>query len=423
VDKISYQPPIISALPELTVLEDDSLEINICDWYDSVEDADTPDSLLTWRLYSRNNWLHIQTDLWSHSFIIHTDPDWWGTDTLTVVVSDEERRDSTQLVVHVLSVNDPPVFISDLADTSFTEDDTLLVPYSAWYKYVEDPDHPDTALTWLSFGSGHVSMEHDSISICFRAPENWHGQDTVHILVADGFLCDTTTFSLTVTPMNDAPQDFSLLSPGNDTTIVITSETITDTLMLWWEQARDVEGDSVWYGCVIMGDLALVLPGETSLAVDRLLYRYQAFLDSAIVLGDSMFIGTWTIFATDGIDTTWAMGGPFAISIKVSNQLLARLVSELLPSEFALHQNYPNPFNPSTTIEFDLPVLSDVCIVVYDLLGREVVLLVNQRMEPGYQHLVWDGCDRSGRELPSGIYIVLMQTPEYHKSIKLVMLK
>ncbi len=113
-------------------------------------------------------------------------------------------------------------------------------------------------------------------------------------------------------------------------------------------------------------------------------------------------------------------------------------VAESLPTTYALRQNYPNPFNPSTTLRFDLPAATDIHIVVYDLLGREVVRLVDQRLEAGYHQLVWNGRDRSGREVPTGMYIVQMlvpstipqhagptagTTPEYRKSIKLVMLK
>ncbi|MCK4578691.1 MAG: T9SS type A sorting domain-containing protein [Candidatus Marinimicrobia bacterium] len=95
----------------------------------------------------------------------------------------------------------------------------------------------------------------------------------------------------------------------------------------------------------------------------------------------------------------------------------------LLPSAYALHQNYPNPFNPTTTIRFDLPRATDIHIVVYDLLGREVVRLLNQHLEPGFHELIWNGKDRTGRHLPSGMYIVLMATPEFRKSIKMVLLK
>ena len=94
-----------------------------------------------------------------------------------------------------------------------------------------------------------------------------------------------------------------------------------------------------------------------------------------------------------------------------------------LPQSFALHQNYPNPFNPTTTLRFDLPAATHVRIVIYDLLGREVVHLVNGRLEAGYHGLIWNGRDTRGREVPTSIYIARLVTPEYTKSIKMVLLK
>ncbi|UCH11040.1 MAG: T9SS type A sorting domain-containing protein, partial [Fidelibacterota bacterium] len=317
-------------------------------------------------------------------------------------------------------------YIAALPDTGFAEDDTLFIPYSRWHALVEDPDHPDTLLMWNFFGNDPFSVTHDTIGICFRAPQDWYGADSLWVVASDGSLSDTTSLVLTVIPVNDAPLPFALLEPGDDSTIVITPESIDDTLMFRWEQALDVDSDSVWYGCVVMGHLALVLPGDTSLAVDSLLLTgYQAFVDTVLAWGDSIITGTWTIFATDGMDTTWALGEGeyFTLTIKISAELLALLAADLLPTEFALHQNYPNPFNPSTTIRYDLPLATRVHIVVYDLLGREIVRLVDQRLEAGYHQLVWNGRDRTGRELPTGMYIVLMVTPEYSKSIKLVLLK
>ena len=94
-----------------------------------------------------------------------------------------------------------------------------------------------------------------------------------------------------------------------------------------------------------------------------------------------------------------------------------------MPTDFNLHPNYPNPFNPSTTLSFDLPEAADIRLVVYDLLGREVVRLVEGRQEAGYRQVVWNGRDRWGRALPSGMYIVRMMTPGYSRSIKLLLLK
>ncbi len=101
----------------------------------------------------------------------------------------------------------------------------------------------------------------------------------------------------------------------------------------------------------------------------------------------------------------------------------ARLQEEVLPEKFALHAAYPNPFNPTTTIPFDLPEATPTMLVVYDILGREVAQLVDQTLEAGYHTVIWDGKTATGRNVPSGIYIALMRTPTFTKSIKLVLLK
>ena len=58
-----------------------------------------------------------------------------------------------------------------------------------------------------------------------------------------------------------------------------------------------------------------------------------------------------------------------------------------MPKAFALHQNFPNPFNPITTIHFDLPKESNIKLLVYDILGRSVKELVNQKQSPGFKSI------------------------------------
>ena len=70
-----------------------------------------------------------------------------------------------------------------------------------------------------------------------------------------------------------------------------------------------------------------------------------------------------------------------------------------LPKSFALYQNYPNPFNPSTMISYQLPMDSRVTLKVYDILGREVAALVNERQNPGSYSVTFDAS-----KLPSGVY-------------------
>ena len=89
-----------------------------------------------------------------------------------------------------------------------------------------------------------------------------------------------------------------------------------------------------------------------------------------------------------------------------------------MPHEFNLRQNYPNPFNPSTTIKFELPRTSQVSLTVYDILGREVSVLVNEKRNAGVYEVKFDG---SG--LASGVYFYRLQAGDFTQAKRLMLLK
>jgi len=95
-----------------------------------------------------------------------------------------------------------------------------------------------------------------------------------------------------------------------------------------------------------------------------------------------------------------------------------QIEDELLPTEFRLEQNYPNPFNPSTTIRFALPKTSNVTIKIYDVLGRQVATLVDEKYQPGVYKIIFEA-----GELASGLYIYRIQTQSFTQSRKLMLLK
>lgn len=99
-------------------------------------------------------------------------------------------------------------------------------------------------------------------------------------------------------------------------------------------------------------------------------------------------------------------------------------ISLVPPSGFELKQNYPNPFNPSTAIKFSLPVNSNVTIMIYDMLGREVTKLIDEEKPAGSYILYWYGKDNNGRLAASGIYFYKLETDKYYSFIrKMVLLK
>ncbi len=87
-------------------------------------------------------------------------------------------------------------------------------------------------------------------------------------------------------------------------------------------------------------------------------------------------------------------------------------------SNFNLYQNYPNPFNPSTTIEFDIPERTNVKLVVYDILGREVETLIDKELEPGKYKINF-----TATNLPSGVYFYTLRTPKFTKTNKMLLIK
>jgi hypothetical protein len=96
---------------------------------------------------------------------------------------------------------------------------------------------------------------------------------------------------------------------------------------------------------------------------------------------------------------------------------------EEIPTEFNLNQNYPNPFNPVTQIYYTLPQLTDVHLKIYDILGREVKILVNGEQTAGAYILEWNGTDNFGTLVPSGMYIYRIVAGEFVQTKKMMFLK
>jgi hypothetical protein len=93
-----------------------------------------------------------------------------------------------------------------------------------------------------------------------------------------------------------------------------------------------------------------------------------------------------------------------------------------LPVTFTLHQNYPNPFNPTTAISYSIPRTSRVVLTVYNLLGQEVKMLINEIQTPGNKWITWDGRDNQGDIVGSGVYIYRIRTGSKIEARKMVRL-
>ena len=92
--------------------------------------------------------------------------------------------------------------------------------------------------------------------------------------------------------------------------------------------------------------------------------------------------------------------------------------NKTVPDKYSLFQNYPNPFNPTTTIKYEIPKSANVSLKVFDILGREVVTLLNEYLSAGTYEAIWNA-----NEYTSGVYFYKLQANNYSETKKLLLIK
>ena len=119
-------------------------------------------------------------------------------------------------------------------------------------------------------------------------------------------------------------------------------------------------------------------------------------------------------------NTGWAAGsqGKVFYTTNGGGTVSVQNISSEIPASFSLLQNYPNPFNPRTVISFSLSVVSNAILKVYDVMGREVQTLVNERLQAGTYETTFDG---SG--LNSGVYFYRLKTEGFSETKRMILLK
>ncbi|MDY0152208.1 MAG: FlgD immunoglobulin-like domain containing protein, partial [Candidatus Cloacimonas sp.] len=89
----------------------------------------------------------------------------------------------------------------------------------------------------------------------------------------------------------------------------------------------------------------------------------------------------------------------------------------------ALYPNFPNPFNPVTTLSFSLGKAAATSLKIYNLKGQLVRTLVNADLLKGEHKIVWNGCDDNGKAASSGVYLYRLESGDYSRSMKMVLMK
>jgi methionine-rich copper-binding protein CopC len=221
---------------------------------------------------------------------------------------------------------------------------------------------------------------------------------------------------------------------GSDGSVSTYDGWYIDDVVIWGYPPLPVELSSF---AATAGDRMVTLAWETRSELNNLgfeLYRREA--DGEFVkiteqpipgAGNSETAQTYA-YVDRGLDNgviyTYQLATvDFGGQVEMYDVLVSATPTEMLPTAFALSQNYPNPFNPNTEIKYQIPENSRVALKIYNVMGQEVVSLMDKDLKAGYYTATWDARNASGHEVSAGIYFCTMQAGEFSQTVKMVLLK
>jgi hypothetical protein len=404
-DSPQNAPPVLTALSDVSVNEDELITITL-----EAINADSADNdAITYSSVSDTN--AVTVSVLSATLTLTPNANWHGVANIKAYASDGTSKDSTTFKLTVTPVND----IAAVDDITIDEDKSTEVTLTTTF-------NGTSTFTAVS-DSNSVTTSITSSTLTLTPNANWNGeaQITAYTSMDDGSAKDSTSFKLTVTPVQDAPTAFDWVSSTLDT-INITQSNLADTYTLRWGASTDAaDGDSINY--LIYAKIGLYPTEEVEEITDTTFQLiYEEILENVFegrpVNGATVSLN---VKATDGVDTVDVTGDNRVIYVNRYEYLSTE--GEGVPVEFALHENYPNPFNPTTTLRFDLPEVSNLTLTIYNMLGQKVRTFNYQNTSAGYHSVTWDATNDYGDPVGAGVYLYQLQTKDFVKTRKMVLLK
>jgi len=147
---------------------------------------------------------------------------------------------------------------------------------------------------------------------------------------------------------------------------------------------------------------------------------YNGPLSNSIDYGADLSIDTNLNVYVTGVSSRYN-GNPIlwdAATIKYSQPSGVEQIFSNIPGKYKLWENYPNPFNPNTKFKFEIPRWEMIKIVIYDILGRQIAVLVNDKLKPGVYEANWNAVNCT-----SGVYFYSLITESYRVTKKAILIK
>jgi hypothetical protein len=199
--------------------------------------------------------------------------------------------------------------------------------------------------------------------------------------------------------------DFRWITPGTE------PDTVNTTAILRWEAHDVLEATLTFFTSLdTFSCSGGMIPGGNNIPVRGL----DSLSWNVAALPQGRVIHPFVRVVNPGFDS--CLYAPFPIVIRHS--AVTDRPDGGVPKEFFLQQNYPNPFNPSTELRYGIAVGGQVTLRVYDVLGRQVVELVNAERAPGSYAVNFDGS-----HLATGLYLYTLTSPEGTQSRKMMLMK
>ena len=324
----------------------------------------------------------------------HPDSNFFGMDSFQYIANDGNGGlDTAMVILTIISVNDPPIAFPDSGTTD--EDEIIIIPVLA---NDIDPEGDSLFISSISGGNhGIININPDN-TVTFKPDSNYFGSDIFTYVVNDSNGgTDTSEVSITIYPVNDPPvfvglPDSLQISPDTSLTIHL---------------------------CTYVNDVDTpdsLLTFQFGVDNDSLLYSFDTTLCNLLINVDPNFGGNNLNLFITVTDDSGATASD-TIHFIIIPTFIDPFSSEI-PKEFVLFQNYPNPFNPITYLRFGLPISCKVKIEVYNILGQRVETLLDDYKPSGFYVVKFNAS-----QLASGLYIYRISTPQYQKSMKMLLMK
>ena len=221
-------------------------------------------------------------------------------------------------------------------------------------------------------------------------------------------ICDST--------LNFPSDKLSLLLPvANDTFFV--AEEMSRDFSFVWESCQYFDNDTLTYCLEFYQNNDTINRFYTS-------DTFYSFIPSdliSIIDTAGTFDMDWTVYVTDD-DIIIYSDSLRSLTLVDINYVAIENINTF-PTEFVLHQNFPNPFNPITQINYEVPIRSHIQIAIYDLNGKKIKTLIDEIQQPGQFSTTWDAKLSNGEKVPSGLYFYRLQSNDFVKVKKCVLMK